>query len=163
MGLEKTVQFAAICDACGPDWWQGNAETAPMFLSKLTALIELVAQWEWRIQRRIDGRADMLCAACSAKHDCDAYGHQWYAAPTADTGADVLEPPVEMCRRCSIVRRDQDPLKVPPTASPESLTAELDRSDEALLARYDAEIWSDDAELTGILDALARLEASKEN
>jgi hypothetical protein len=139
MSLEKTVLFAAVCDGCGADWWDGYAETAPMFVSRPAAFRQLRDEYEWSITRQIDGRHNMLCSACSDKQDCQRYGHRWFRASADDPRR--LNPALEMCSRCHIIRRDD----APPPGHPDSMTVELGDEIEEWLAALDAELDPDRA------------------
>ena len=139
MPFEKTVLFAVICDGCGPDWWEGVTDTLPLFISHTLAIQELTNDYEWRITRQIDGRHHMLCSACVGKRDCKDYGHRWFRMSADDDRR--IDPTLESCHRCSIIRRDDEP----PTGHPDSMTAVLSDADEEWLAALDAELDPDHA------------------
>lgn len=131
MSLEKTVLFAAVCDGCGPDWWIGTAETAPLFASRTIALDALRDEYEWLIERQVDGTHSMVCEACAGKQECARYGHKWFRASADDPRR--IDPAIDMCSRCNIIRRDDDP----PPGHPDSMTAVLSDADEEWLAEMD--------------------------
>lgn len=131
MSLEKTVLFAAVCDGCGPDWWIGTAETAPLFASRTQALEQLRDEYEWLIERQIDSTHSMVCEACAGKQECARYGHDPYRASADDPRR--IDPALYMCRRCDAVIRDDEP----PAGHPDSMTAVLSDADEERLAEMD--------------------------
>jgi len=137
MSFEKTTLFAVICDGCGSDWWEGNVETAPLFISHTLAIQELTADYEWSITRQVDGRHHMLCSTCAGKRDCRQYGHKWFRASADDPRR--IDPALEMCHRCNIIRRDD----VPPAGHPESMTVDLGDDIEEMLAALDRELFPD--------------------
>lgn len=139
MAFEKTILFAVICDGCGPDWWEGVTDTLPLFVSHTAAIQELTADYEWRITRQINSRHHMLCSACAGKDDCKRYGHRWFHMSADDDRR--INPALESCSRCNIIRRDDEP----PPGHPDSMTLELSAEDEALLAALDAELDPDRA------------------
>lgn len=139
MAFEKTVQFFVTCDGCGPDWWEGVTDTLPLFPSHTAAIRELADDYEWRITRQIDGRHHMLCSTCAGKDDCIRYGHRWFRMTADDERR--INPALESCSRCNIIRRDD----APPTSHPDSMTVELSPEHEAWLAALDAELDPDRA------------------
>jgi hypothetical protein len=134
MSLEKTVLFAAVCDGCGPDWWIGLAETAPLFASRTQALEQLRDEYEWLIERQVDGTHHTICEACAGKQECARYGHKWFRASADDPRR--IDPVIDMCSRCNIIRRDD----APPPGHPDSMTRELSDAEEEYLAALDAEL-----------------------
>lgn len=131
MSFEKTVLFAVICDGCGPDWWEGVTDTLPLFTSHAAAARELTNDYEWRITRQIDGRHHMICSTCAGRDDCKRYGHRWFRMSADDDRR--IDPALESCSRCSIIRRDNQP----PAGHPDSMTAVLSDADEEWLAALD--------------------------
>ncbi|HEY0936019.1 MAG TPA: hypothetical protein VGD91_20040 [Trebonia sp.] len=124
MSLDKVTYLVAVCDSCGPDWWIGLADNAPVFLTREQARTRVVADYEWRIQRQLDGRFRMICATCADTEDCRDYGHTW---PDPDP-----DDAVPLCRRCH-TRLDNQP----PAGHPDTMTP-LPADQEALLATLDA-------------------------
>lgn len=131
MALEKTTYVVAVCDSCGPDWWDdGETDYAPLFITAQAARQNLAANYEWRITRQIDGRLRMICSACANAEDCDRYGHDWGANTARST----------VCRRCSYFPHADNP----PAGHPESMTAELPADQEEALAALDAELFPEE-------------------
>jgi hypothetical protein len=139
MGFEKTVLVAVVCDGCGPDWWEGNTDTQPLFASRGAAIRELEGDYEWRITRNVDGSHHMLCGTCAGKADCARYGHRWFRMSADDDRR--IDPTLHSCSRCSIIRRDDEP----PPGHPDSMTVELSDEDEEFLAFLDCELDPDRA------------------
>lgn len=143
MSFNKQYCFLPECDGCGPDWAVGDptATETPHFASETEGRKILVEDYGWRITDRPDGTLQMLCVSCVngvAGAGCDELGCDWQAAeidPLGDSPPRVA--PIELCRRCSRVRRED----VPPALHPESITAELSAADEALLKALDAELF----------------------
>jgi hypothetical protein len=135
MAFEKTILFAVICDGCGPDWWEGTTDTLPLFISHTLAIQELTADYEWRVTRQVDGRHHMLCSTCVGKQDCTTYGHRWYRASADDDRR--LDPAVEMCHRCNIIRRED----APPAGHPDAVPVALTDEQSAVLAELDAQTF----------------------
>jgi hypothetical protein len=143
VSFEKITLHVAVCDNCGPDWWDdGQTEAPPSFSNPFEARATLTSDFEWRITRQIDGRFRMLCGPCAAREDCDTYGHLWKAA---DIDPTVPSPPraapIEMCRRCGKVRRED----TPPIDHPESMTALLGDEQENWLALVDETLFPKEA------------------
>jgi hypothetical protein len=142
VSLERTTYLTAVCDNCGPDWWDdGTAEGPPLFTSKAAARRSLAADYQWRIVQQITGRFRMVCGTCGDKEDCEQFGHQW---KVADLDPTVPSPPratpIELCRRCAVVRRED----TPPIDHPESMTV-LSEGDEEILAEFEAELFTKEA------------------
>jgi hypothetical protein len=107
-------------------------------MSKTQGIRLLEECWGWNITRHIDGRLTMLCAHCVQRTTGCAIGrHDWFE-PELDFNAPVAERPVELCRCCRIVRRDYEPLNVPPAGHPDTMRHLCD-ADEAVLKRYAAQ------------------------
>ena len=151
MSFEKTTLLAAICDGCGPDWWDGSADTAPLFVNKAGARRQLGADYEWRIEQQIDGTVLMYCAKCATEQECARYGHDWERMSADDPRR--IDPALHHCTRCSIIRRDDEP----PAGHPDSMTVVLDDAAEELLAELDARTWPEDAEDGDLAPTIDRL------
>jgi hypothetical protein len=139
MTFEKATYVVASCDGCGPDWWEGTADTPPIFASKGTARRELAAEYEWRITQQVDGRLHMLCSTCAAKDDCVRYDHDWAPLVYRMDGYDEFF--ADTCRRCSVLRKIDEP----PPGHPDSTTVELSDVEEEFLAAVDAELFPEEA------------------
>lgn len=149
MSFSKVTCFVPACDDCGEDWWENETtegDAPPHFITKGQALKLLQEVWGWTITRHINGTVTMHCSHCAAKYtDCGRGVHAWREAPVVDWNSPVPDEPVEMCRRCGCVRRDQKPLEVPPAGHPESMTVELGDAAEEYLAELDAELSPEEA------------------
>lgn len=151
MSFERTVLFAAVCDGCGPGWWEGETDAGPLFATRAAARRELTADYAWRLDRQIDGTVRMFCAACADKQDCDRYGHDWQRMSADDVRR--VDPALFHCVRCTLIRRDDEP----PSGHPDSMSAVLDGDDEELLAELDAATWPDEAEDGDLAATIDRL------
>lgn len=159
MSFDKVTAFIPACDGCGSACWEDSETGAPHFATKQAARRQLADLYEWRITQQINGRFSMLCGGCAEiddAHNCERNGHRWYTAEL-DPSAPAPARPVELCRRCSSVRRDHLPLDKPPAGSPESMTELLSDDDEALLSEIDDYTWPEDADVAYARDALQRI------
>jgi hypothetical protein len=134
MSFRKTTYITAVCDGCGPDWWEGLTDRAPIFVSVQVARQELENDFECTTERQLDGGFRMLCPGCASKSECEKYGHVPFIASAED-------PAVPMCRRCDAVIRDDEP----PAGHPDSMTVTLSDAEEELLAALDEQLDPDRA------------------
>lgn len=143
MSFHKVSYVTAACDNCGPDWWDdGDAEGTPLFTSQAAARRSLAADYEWRIVQQINGRFRMICGTCASEEDCEQFGHQWRAAELDPAGGSPPRAaPIELCRRCGKVRRED----IPPLNHPESMTALLGDEQENWLALVDETLFPEEA------------------
>ena len=140
MSFEEIRCLIPVCDSCGFDW--NEHETIP-HLSAINIRVArevLASIYRWTITKQPDGTHAMLCRGCSTGGGCENGQHDWYE-PELDTDwtKPVPAEPLEMCRRCGCVRRDQHPLVVPPATSPETATVALTLEEQAHLALCELE------------------------
>jgi hypothetical protein len=136
MSFEEVTCFVPVCDDCGPFCWDGCEDGPPHFVGATAAAAQVLADNHgWTIEY-IAGAVRMLCPRCARRRHCDQNSHQWYA-PTLD--APAAGRPVELCSRCGIVRRDYEPLDVPPAGHPDLKPVALTAEHLAVLDAYEAE------------------------
>lgn len=133
MSFDKVTRTTAVCDGCGPDWWESMSEDLPIFNSRAEARKELVGTFEWRLERQIDGSFHMLCATCAGIAECAKYGHDWVVAN--EDAPEHLQGTPPTCHRCNKVRSDD----APPADHPDSEPVEISATEEAVLDALDAE------------------------
>jgi hypothetical protein len=142
MALKKITTLEAVCDECGPDWWQLHEDLSatPAFTCVRSAREILTWHYGWKITGR--GKTlRMLCRHCAAIARCAEVGHDWHLLPAREWvqwNGYTIEPPLE-CSRCET--RDTGL----PDGHPESLDTELSDAHEELLAALDAELFPEDA------------------
>lgn len=134
MSFEECRCALPLCDNCEDACWDVTGLEPPHFISKTAAATRkaLRLRHGWSVEEQPDGTWQMLCPDC-ARSECDRNGHDWYTA-TLDPSKPAPERPIEFCSRCSIVRRDHNPLDAPPAASPEAATGLLSLVEIAALA-----------------------------
>jgi hypothetical protein len=144
--FHKFYCITALCDGCGEKCWE--TEIAPHFANEREARETLAARYEWRIEREITGWYLMLCVRCADKQDCARYGCEW-GYPELDHGSEQQarwdaehREPLQMCRRCGRVLRDD----APPAGHPDSTVLDLPDEQEELLAHIDELTWPTDAD-----------------
>lgn len=139
MSFNEVTSFIPTCDNCGPECWHAETDGPPHFFgANLAALTVLKTTYLWSVEQQDDGSFRMLCPDC-APAVCDQIGHDWYSA-ALDPSAPAPERPIEFCSRCSIVRRDYDPLDAPPAGSPEAATDLLSIPERLAFAVLAAEL-----------------------
>lgn len=145
MSFVEITCYVATCDGCGTDCWDGCEDGPPHFVGAGVAAAQVLAELHgWEIEKLADGTIRMSCPRCSRRRECDQGGHHWYT-PALDAAVSAGVRPVELCGNCGIVRRDYEPLDAPPARHPESMDVVLADEDEALLVRYDNELFPEEA------------------
>ena len=134
-----SFNLIAVCDLCGPGWWNGYVEDQPTYASRGDALKNLPLDHQWLIEKDPDGTYRMLCTGCAQLERCKQDGHSWVPLEYAHAG--LMAKYGEVCSVCAAVHSHDEP----PAGHPDSMTAVLSDADEEWLAALDAVLDPDHA------------------